>query len=167
MELFEIRCNRQFMKDLLIGQTFDQFLLEEADISTFNHFMIDGHILPAFYEQDTAPAEEFSTWDKIRPVCFSLIRGKRLPLHFKLVLHAPESIVQQILSDEQCTLAPEYLKALVLTIRFNGSSTVCVTATSTHTFLPDKSAEQLWDRYIATFLADYTTDTETYGDQES
>lgn len=165
MELFEIRMNRRFMQDLLTGQVFDHFLVEEADISTFNHFMIDGRILPAFYDDGAAPDEEFSSWEKIRPTCFDLIKGKRLPLNFKFVLHAPKAIVNELLLDERCTLAPEHLKSLVLTIRFSNNATVCVSATGMNTFVPDKSIEQLWDRYVASFLANYTTDTESNGDK--
>ncbi len=40
---------KQFMAKLLGGEDFDSFLLEEATISTYNTFMIDGHQNRDFY----------------------------------------------------------------------------------------------------------------------
>ena len=35
---------RQFTAKLFVGETFDHFLIKEAEIVTFNVFTIDGHI---------------------------------------------------------------------------------------------------------------------------
>ena len=43
---------KSFMNSLLVGDTFDKFLLEEASITTFNTFTIDGHIQKDFYSED-------------------------------------------------------------------------------------------------------------------
>ena len=74
---------RAFTTHLFLKETFDQFLLVEADIVTFNSFHIDGMINEDFYteeEKEQLGFEPFSRWMSIRPICFSLIRGSKLPL---------------------------------------------------------------------------------------
>ena len=85
---------KKFMNCLLVGDTFDKFLLEEASITTFNTFTIDGHIQSDFYSVDeltTLPDSNLSTWATIKPICFNLIKGNKLPLRFKIVLKASAS----------------------------------------------------------------------------
>ena len=65
---------KQFMAKLLGGEDFDSFLLEEATISTYNTFMIDGHQNRDFYsteewEDTELRPYELSTWKKLRPIC--------------------------------------------------------------------------------------------------
>lgn len=157
MNLIEISDNKKFMKALLIDNLFDSFFLEEAKITTYNTFLIDGHIQEKFYQSldETEVPEQpdaFSLWGKIKPFCFDIIKGKRLPLQFKIVLHAPHAITTELLNHPDCTLDAGILKALVLTVNYNGTNTTCVTATAMHTFVTDKSIEALWDKRINDFI---------------
>ena len=77
---------KQFMGKLLGSETFDSFLLEEASISTYNTFFIDGHQNKDFYtteewnDQDIRPYD-FSMWKTLRPLCFDLIKGTNGSFH--------------------------------------------------------------------------------------
>ena len=42
---------KSFTKKLFLGTDFDDFLLTEAKIVTFNSFTIDGHIRRGFYTE--------------------------------------------------------------------------------------------------------------------
>ena len=80
------------MAKFLAGDDFDAFLLEQAVISTYNTFTIDGRDNRDFYsteewENKELRPYEFSTWKKVRPVCFDLIKGKHTPAAFHFVLH--------------------------------------------------------------------------------
>lgn len=89
MIALRIEEQKKFTSGLFIGELFDQFLLREADIVTFNRFTIDGRVRRGYYtgeEQEEGKIGEFSSWRTIKPVCFSLIRGKRLPETFRIVL---------------------------------------------------------------------------------
>ncbi|MDE7200155.1 MAG: hypothetical protein K2O15_14920, partial [Lachnospiraceae bacterium] len=71
---------KQFMNKFLTGGDFDSFLLEEASISTYNTFIIDGHQNRAFYSTEEWEDQEIrpydlSMWKTIRPICFDLIKG--------------------------------------------------------------------------------------------
>ena len=91
MIALEIASTKNFMKHLLSGETFDDFLLEECTISTANTYTIDGHINIDFFppeERDlTALPYSFRPWSELKNLCFDLIKGKYTPLFFKFVLH--------------------------------------------------------------------------------
>lgn len=54
-----IACNicdiKLFTKKLFIGETFDRFLLKEAEIVTFNTFSIDDASIKAFIPKKSVP----------------------------------------------------------------------------------------------------------------
>lgn len=142
---------KDFMGKLLKSECFDSFLLEGASISTAATYTIDGRINRNFYTheelQDTdCPMHEFLAWKDIRPLCFDLIKGKRTPLAFKFVLNLMPEYMHSLLPDDTA------VKSAVLTIKYDGSVITLVTGISYHTFVLDKSAEQLWDRSVERFL---------------
>ncbi|MBQ6806167.1 MAG: hypothetical protein IJO97_01895 [Lachnospiraceae bacterium] len=149
---------KQFMGKLLTSESFDSFLLEEASICTYNTFMIDGHQNRDFYsteewEDKQLRPYDFTTWKQIRPICFSLIKGTHTPTSFKFILHLIPDYVVSILKDQDTTITPEQIKALVLTIKYDGTNLSLVTGTAFHTFVMDKTVDNLWDNAIKQFLA--------------
>lgn len=91
---------KQFMNRLLAGEDFDSFLLEEASISTYNTFTIDGRQNRSFYSTEEWEDKEirpydFSTWKTVRPICFDLIKGRHTPAAFHFVF-ASESRLQDV-----------------------------------------------------------------------
>ena len=75
MIALRIKNVKHFMSQFLGGDAFDSFLLEQASISTYCTFTIDGRENRAFYtseewdDREIRPFE-FTQWKKIRPVCF-------------------------------------------------------------------------------------------------
>jgi hypothetical protein len=77
---------KKFMNCLLVGDTFDKFLLEEASITTFNTFTIDGHVQSDFYSEEELASladSTLSSWANIKPICFNLIKGNSFHLDLK------------------------------------------------------------------------------------
>lgn len=73
---------KTFTSKLFLKEDFDSFLVKEVNIVTYNNFTIDGHIRQGYYtdeELEENRIESFSSWKVLRPVCFSLIKGKKLP----------------------------------------------------------------------------------------
>ena len=96
---------KKFMSQLLMTETFDRFSFIEGEIVTFNTFKLDGYLQKDFFdapdgyesESSPTPLEEYSRWGDIREFCFSLIKGKRTPLSFRLILSlSPDNIVRLI-----------------------------------------------------------------------
>lgn len=149
---------KQFMGKLLGGEDFDSFLLEEASVSTYNTFFIDGHQNREFYtaeewEDETIRPYDFSTWKAIRPICFDLIKGTHTPTAFRFVLHLMPTYTESILRGKETSVTPQQVKAFILNIKYDGTDLTLVTGTAFHTFLMDKTPDVLWDRAVRQFLS--------------
>lgn len=148
---------KQFMGKLLASEEFDSFMLEEAVISTYNTFMIDGHQNRDFYTTEEWEDKEmrpydFTTWKQIRPICFSLIKGTHTPSAFKFILHLIPDYAASILKNGDTSVTPQQIKALVLTVKYDGTVLTLITGTSFNTFIMDKTVDVLWDNAIRQFL---------------
>lgn len=157
MKAYKITSMKNFMSRLLASDAFDCFLLEEAVISTANTYTIDGRINPDFFsvaeEGSEMPAYSFRPWSEIKGLCFDLIKGKRTPLFFRFVLHLMPEKARAMLEKEGCGTDPSQIKALVLTVRYDGSIAVLTTGISFHSFVPSKEPDAIWDRALAKYLA--------------
>lgn len=148
---------KQFMNKFLAGDDFDSFLLEQASISTYNTFTIDGRENKAFYtseewEDPEIRPYEFTAWKKIRPVCFDLIKGRRTPTAFHFVLHLIPTYAASILEKGDTSVTADQVKAFVLNIKYDGAGLTLITGTAFHTFLMDKTPDELWDKAVWQFL---------------
>lgn len=157
MIAFKIKNVKQFMGKFLASEAFDQFLVEEASISTYNTFQIDGRQNRDFYTAEEWEDKEirpydFTEWKKLRPICYSLIKGNRTPCAFKFVLHLIPEYVASILQKGDTGITPQQVKAFVLTVKYDETGLTLVTGTSFHTFIMDKSADELWDKAMGRFL---------------
>ena len=157
MKACRLKDVKKFMGRLLGTDTFAPFLLAEAVITTYNTFVIDGHMVKEFFTGDihddgVLPPYEFSQWTDMRSLCFDLIKGKRTPVNFKLTLHLKPELVSEILASGDTLVTLSDLKAFVLNIKYDGNDLTCVTATAFHTFIPDKMPDQIWDGYMDQFM---------------
>lgn len=157
MIALKIKNIKQFMGKFLGSEDFDAFLLEEASISTYNTFTIDGRQNRDFYtseewdDKEIRPYE-FTAWKTIRPVCFDLIKGKRTPAAFQFVLHLIPDHTAAILEKGDTAVTADQMKAFVLNIKYDGASLTLITGTAFHTFLMDRTPDALWDRAVKEFL---------------
>ena len=148
---------KDFMNKLLIGEVFDRFFLVEASVTTFNTFTIDGRLQQDFFDTDTVAMHksnsiEYSLWRDVKPYCFSVIRGRRTPLNFRIVLQLSHKHTQQILN-------PSFPDGSVpdcrfcLNLQYRNDSLLCTTGVSYTSFCLDKRPEHLWDEIIRKFLS--------------
>lgn len=165
MLALQITSMKTFMNRLLVQDAFDDFLLEEASIATACTYSIDGHINSDFFaaeeRENGLPAWEFQPWSEIKGLCFHLIKGKNTPLYFKFVLHLKPEKAAALLAKESSDADINLLKALVLTIRYDGTRAVLTTGTAFHTFVPGKDTDRIWDRAVAQYLSSCGVDCET------
>lgn len=148
---------KDFMNKLLIGEVFDRFFLVEASVTTFNTFTIDGRLQQDFFDTDTVAMHKsnsikYSLWRDVKPYCFSVIRGRRTPLNFRIVLQLSHKQTQQILN-------PSFPDGSVpdcrfcLNLQYRNDSLLCTTGVSYTSFCLDKRPEHLWDEIIRKFLS--------------
>lgn len=157
MLAMQITAMKPFMNQLLAGDTFDIFLLEEATVSTANTYTINGHINVDFYPVSERTPDripyELQPWSELKGLCYNLIKGRHTPLYFKFVFQLKPEQTKALLEKENLKPALLPLKSLVLTIKYDGGKAVLTTGTSYETFVMDKTADVVWDRNLAKYLS--------------
>ena len=144
---------------LFLENIFDSFRLFQADIRSYCHFQIDGSTCKEYFrESDTMPSDdiaEYTGWDKIRPIAFQMIKGKRLPVSFQFSFSASEQMLNELLSclpDGHPNKNPDTIEGLTFNIYYRNGAIHCTSATSKKNFSLDQSLDHLWDRYLIAFL---------------
>lgn len=92
-----------FTAGLFMGELFDGWLVREAEIVTFNRFTIDGRIRQGYYsdwELEQNRIKDLSSWKMIKPFCYSLIKGKKLPESFHITLQLPPAQTEDFLKKQ-------------------------------------------------------------------
>lgn len=146
MILFHINDIKKVTTALFINNIFDNFLLVEGNVTTFATFSISGKLNKEYFsQQESVPSEEYSTWENVKPIFFQIIKGKNLPINFKIVLALNPNIIHTI-SDNAL------ISGMYLNIKFENNNLTITTGISHHSFSLDKSGEEAWDSYIKDFL---------------
>ena len=144
-----------FTRQLFVGEVFDRFLVREASVVTYNAFHIDGHTRMGYYsetELEEKKIEDFSSWSVIRPICFMLIKGKRLPGSFAITLQMPPDGTGKFIAASGLPIRAEQVNGLYLNIKYENGEMYCITGTSLNFFTLDKSVETEWDTAVKHFL---------------
>ena len=151
---------RDFTNKLFIREVFDSFWLNQAEITTYNTFSIDGKLHTDFLDSDQLQilqksGRTYSLWKETRPFCWSVIRGKRTPLSFKIVLKLSKTQTQALAAQASLSAAPSAISGLYLNLQFKNKILLCTTGTAFNTFIPDKRLEQLWDGMVLDFFSQH------------
>lgn len=141
---------KKCMAQLLLRDTFDSFSFIEGEITTFNRFSFDGRIQKDFFEE--APDREYALWKEIREYCFSMIKGKRTPLSFRLIFSLTPDQIARLITEKNLDFQPSSIQGLYLNFKFDGTLLQCITGTSMHIFTMDKSLEHAWDKWVQGFF---------------
>ena len=154
MIALKVKQQKVFMAKLLTTEAFDDFLVTEATIDTYDTFHIDGKINKEFYQDGELPDTDHSKWSTIRPIALELIKGKITPLGFKFVLQLDSKRKEELLKNSDADLNPDQV-SLGINIRFANGEVIITTGISYSLFTLDKSAEKAWDEYIPSLLDSY------------
>ena len=157
MLALKITDQKDFTNKLFIGETFDAFWLNQAEIITSNIFSIDGRLQTDFFDNDeqeflVSSHRTFSLWKEVKPFCYSVIKGKRAPLAFKIVLQFSPNKAATLLQRLSGSISPEQVTGLYLNLQYKNKAIFCTTGTSMKTFLPGKELDHLWEQYVADFF---------------
>ena len=155
MQSLNIQDTRLFMSHLLSRDTFNQFCLTEAQITTFATFIVDGRFHADYfdsgtYEEGNVPA--FARWEQLQPHIYQLVKGHVTPLSMKIVLRLPDAGTAKLAQAASGTVLPEQVNGLYLNITYDRQNVICTTGTSLSVFTMDKSLEHLWDERVMAFF---------------
>ena len=155
MTALQIEEQKAFTENLFIGELFDRFLVREASFVTYNSFLIDGRVRQGYYseeELELQKIEEFSAWKVLKPFCYSLIRGKRLPESFRIVFLLPPEETARFVAAHGAGLAAEQVQGLYLNVQYENHGLTCITGVSLNVFSMDRALEREWDQAVREFL---------------
>lgn len=155
MIALKIEDIRNFTSQLFVKETFDSFLLKEASIVTYNSFTIDGRIRQGYFSKEELEENrigEYSFWKTIRPVCYTLIKGKRLPESFHIVLKLAPGDVRKAADQLRGALREDDIEGLYLNIRYENRELTCITGASLKIFTLDKTLDGEWDETVKRFF---------------
>ncbi len=155
MRAFEITGNKDLMGKLLLKQDFDGFCLEEMELVMSHTYRIEGRIRREFYEgeEQTMTSEPFVRWGDEKELVTGLIKGKKTPLRFNVVLRTgPEETRKLMLHAGLKEAEQEAIEGFVCTIRFEKGAITLVSGTTYRTFTLSKDAEKAWDAEMERFL---------------
>ena len=148
---------RNFMSKLLGGNSFDTFWFVEASITTYVTFTIDGSLHKDFFDSSLADSlhleeRDYTLWKEVKPFCFSIMRGKHTPLHFKIIFRLSPEHTAVLLADRKLAYRPEDINGLFLNFQYDGRQLTCTTGTSLKVFTLDKSLDYAWDEMLRDFF---------------
>jgi len=155
MIALKIEEQKTFTSGLFIGEMFDGFLVREATVVTFNSFTIDGRIRHGYYsdeELEENRIEEFSSWKVLKPVCFSLIKGKRLPESFRIVFMLSPDAKERFVEKHVPGMQPDLAGGLYLNVCYENNEMTVWPGTSMNVFTMDKTLEREWDESVKAFF---------------
>ncbi|MBQ3665163.1 MAG: hypothetical protein II919_03565 [Lachnospiraceae bacterium] len=152
----QIKDVKKFMSELLINNTFDKFLVADISITTYNTFHIDGHLQKDFFDEDEwneLPDQHLAYWETLRPVCFSLIKGNKTPVRFKMIFALDKKSIRELLQSIDTTISEEDINELFFNIKYENNILTYVTGCSLKIFTMDKSLEKAFDQHISELTA--------------
>lgn len=133
---------------LFVQETFDRFLMREAHFVTGVTIDLDGQLNPDYFDTDelsALPDQDTATWGSMKKLCFQIIKGKKLPKRFQIVLKLAEADIPAWLMKNGLNLASETVRGLFITFRYENQRLTCTSGTALSVFLMNKTIEQAWD----------------------
>ena len=157
LQSYQIQDLKDFMKKLLLTDTFDTFLLSEASVTTYAAFHLDGTMHPDYFSTDEAEAlttEQcgYVLWKRVRPLFFELMKGKNTPLSFQFVFRLAPHNVESLIRQSGLSHRPEDVDGLFLTLRYDGTHLSCISGSSLRIFTMDHSLDHAWDAMLEKFF---------------
>lgn len=143
---------KDFTSKLFIGETFQHFSFVEASFTTFVTYTLDGQLHKEFFDTEECPEQAYCLWEDVQAQCFSMIRGKRTPLNFKIVFQLSRSNVEKLLAQSGVSLKADDIYGLYLNCQFDGKQLLCTTGSSLKVFTLDKQLDRVWDEMIKRFF---------------
>lgn len=146
---------KPFMAKLLTNTIFDAFILRELEIQTFTNFIVSGQFNEAFFskeELEERGENRFIMWSEVRAIAFSMIKGNKTPLSFKVIFQLSKEQSLELVQRLSGRLRMEDIGGLYMNIRFEKGELHIITGTAIKTFSLDKTLEQEWDTWVKGFL---------------
>lgn len=152
----QIKDIKIFMSKLLADTCFDHFLIADVSITTGNTYTVDGHINKDFYnneELDEIGNRKFSYFEMVKPLCYQMMKGHKLPVKFKFIFALDFDAISKLIQDKNIDFEPENVNDLFINIKYENDILTYTTGCSLKIFTMDKSLEKAFDEYVSEFIS--------------
>lgn len=143
MQAFEIIDVKEFTKRLFVADTFDNMSVVEAEFLTFIKYNISGKINKVYFDEENE--DEYCLWGSIRRICFEIIKGKRTPTVFKLVLKFSKKFTKDWIGENT---TKEVEADMYLNIRYIDKKLYLISSFSPKIFSMERDLESLFDKFV-------------------
>lgn len=158
MKNYPVEEIKEFMNELLVNERYDSFYMFEARVKTALDYYISGKYNMEFYDNDDKelmdePGDitEYVCWKDIKHTVYELIKGRRLPISFKIILMFNRDNIIRLVEMNNLPIRPEDICGLYMNIYYENGEMLVTTGTSLGIFTLDKTLENLWDDTVAKY----------------
>jgi len=151
MKSYDIEDIKEYMNQLLVNERFDSFYLYEARVKGALDYFIGGKLNMDYYDEDERKEleeSEYISWGQVKHVIYDLMKGKKLPINFKIILMFNRDNITRLIEMNNLPVKLEDVGALFYNIHFEAGQLNVTTGTSIKVFTLDKRLEQLWDETV-------------------
>lgn len=142
---FEIFDVKDTMAHLLLRESFDNYLLEEAKVTTIGTMQLFGRRNREWFEE-TEDMPYHLYWKEMKSHFLSYIKGKRTPSSFTITLKISKKEARELFGSEKLLQEMEANDVdLLLHFRYERGKLSLVTGVSYYEFSFDKQVEFTWD----------------------
>lgn len=149
MEAYKVEESCTFIEALFRSERFDVFPLCEAPFRTAFSSEIDDRRNKDWYsaeEEQKLDSEGSVCWGEARELVFQVIRGKKAPRAFHLVLYSNRQESTASLAESGSRLHPEEVSGFYWNSRHEEKTLRLVSGVSVMIPSGDKALEQPWDQ---------------------
>ena len=151
MKSFEVEDIKNYMNQLLVNERFDSFYLYEARVKGALDYFVGGKLNIEYYDEDEKNEfddSEYISWSKVKQIIYDLMKGKKLPINFKIILMFNRDNIKRLIEMNNLPVKADDVGALFYNIHFEAGQLNVTTGTSLKVFTLDKRLEQLWDETV-------------------
>ena len=146
MEIFSIDEKTEYLKELFEKEKYDSFYLYEARVKTKLNYYVNGRLNREYFDtEEQADLPEYVEWKDIKQIVYSYIKGKRLPIGFKIILMFNRENITRLLEMNNLPVKTEDVSALFMNVVYEHEALSVTTGTSLKIFTMDKTLEHVWD----------------------
>lgn len=146
MEIFSIDEKTEYLKELFEKEKYDSFYLYEARVKTKLDYYVNGRLNREYFDtEEQADLPEYVEWKDIKQIVYSNIKGKRLPIGFKIILMFNRENISRLLEMNNLPVKTEDVSALFMNVVYEHEALSVTTGTSLKIFTMDKTLEHVWD----------------------
>ena len=159
MLAFTLSSLKDATSHLFAQPSFDDFDVLSVTIVSYITFSMDGHLNAAFFENADTQPDKLCSWQRLRPVCFSIIKGKQPPVSFQITFFLEKYKASNLFNDSMLANNQD-IDGFTLHLSYRNHTLSLSTGTVFSRFSLDRDRERLWDHYVAAWIKQKQLDFE-------